>query len=226
MGISRLLFGALLIGAAPSFAPAQQAAKSPDVQLVYGKDSLSAVPLRVKTARDGHLLLLMVDGMGYVRVIYPVRPTASDRVAEGDHLLSELGGNRLPAIHGFGQVTIVAHWAPQSLPLRGLVQYGHWAVSDLVRAEFRQDPVGAANALVRRLGPAEGLVSTAIKVPSFGGWSRDVVLAPDRSMQPDLWMERERAEDLKKQYWRLVPQDCRAGTVRSVGTYEPCYLRP
>lgn len=58
--------------------------------------------------------------------------------------------------------TIVAVWSATPIRTREFVRYGHWAVNDLDRDEFRTDPVQATRQLAHRLGATTEVLTVSV----------------------------------------------------------------
>lgn len=115
--------------------------------------------IRLVTPASGYLILLHVSGRS-VRVMFPGRPSASAELAAGEYDLDRLNADRP---WGFGRGgTIVAAWSATPIRTRELVRYGHWAVSDLNRDDFKADPVHATIHLARRLGATEEVLTVSV----------------------------------------------------------------
>jgi hypothetical protein len=158
-----VLFGLLGLSA-PVVLPAQDTPLQ--LALVQEPDASRPLDVQLATPGDGYLLLLhVIDGS--VRVMFPGKPTATSALPAGEYNLERLSADE-PWAFGRGG-TIVAAWSATPIRTGELVRYGHWAVRDLNREDFRADPKAAAVALARRLGgdPAALAVSVEYDGPDL-----------------------------------------------------------
>jgi hypothetical protein len=114
--------------------------------------------VRFVTPRDGHLMLVHVAN-GNVRVMFPVKTGGSSAIAAGSYTLDQLGV-RIPWANGRGAGVLVAAWSPTPIRTDRFVRYGHWAVSQLDRKAFLEDPAVATIELVTQLGATPGSVAS------------------------------------------------------------------
>jgi hypothetical protein len=138
------------------------------LELVQGEQPRTR-DISLVTSRDGYLLLLHVAS-GSVRVMFPVKPGASSIFPSGEYNLDRLGGE-IPWANGRGAGIIVAAWSESLIRTDEFVRYGHWAVSDLNRRAFIEDPAAATIALATRLGATPG-AAAAVEYGSIGASSQ------------------------------------------------------
>jgi hypothetical protein len=149
------LAGSVILLAAAFPLAAQESSLRLEVEEVAVKPEPSQV--RLVTPEDGYLMLLHVADGG-VRVMFPLKIGGSPALPAGHYTLDRLGID-MPWDNGRNAGMIVAAWSPTPIRTGEFVRYGHWAVSELSRRAFKEDPAGAAIELVTRLGATPGAVA-------------------------------------------------------------------
>ena len=169
-----VLAGSLVTLLAPMPATAQDPALR--LELVQKQGDSPYRDLRLVTSRDGYLLVLHVSS-GSVRVMFPTKPGAASGLSSGEYDLDRLG-TEMPWANGRGAGIIVAAWSPTPIRTGDFVRYGHWAVSDLSRRAFTEDPAAATIALMTRLGATPGAAATV----EYGSVAAPRVSAPPQEV--------------------------------------------
>jgi hypothetical protein len=84
--------------------------------------------VRVKTAEDGYLLVLRVDGEGRVRVLYPIDPLDSGRIRGGHEFEVRGRGDReaFTVDEREGSGTVLAAVSAQPFRFEEYSRGGHW----------------------------------------------------------------------------------------------------
>lgn len=193
-------------------------AQDPAVRLARTGDSVSQVlPVRLAAGENGYLLLLRINARGQAAILYPTKATSTSFLAAGEYTLDGLGvGPRAARIRGKGLATIVAVWSRDSLPLGGLVKYGHWMTSEVNRYDFA-NPASDAVALVQGLGPTGSLTTASLEIAYDTGERY-------RERQPNTWLSRDLVTDATREQIRRLSLECPAGSSRPAGTNEGCYV--
>ena len=216
---SAVVAGSVVLMAAPLHLRAQDA----PVRLEMIETAYRPEPseVRLMTPTDGYLMLVHVAN-GKVRVLFPIRTGGSSAIAGGDYTLDQLGIS-IPWANGRGAGVIVAAWSPTPIRTDQFVRYGHWAVSDLERKAFLEDPAVATIELVTRLGATPGSV-TSVEYGSIRTVSEPRVTA-SRS-----YFASNRDDYPWKVYQNLIriqgPARCSAGSRDVTGAGESCSAPP
>ena len=153
---STVVAGSVVLMAAPLHLPAQDAPLR--LEMAETDHRPEPADVRLMTPRDGHLMLVHVAN-GSVRVMFPVKTGGSSAIAGGNYTLDQLG-IRIPWANGRRAGVLVAAWSPTLIRTDQFVRYGHWAVNDLERKAFLEDPAGATIELVTQLGATPGSVAS------------------------------------------------------------------
>jgi hypothetical protein len=155
---------------------------------------------------------------GKVQVLFPIRTGGSSAIAGGDYSLDQLGIN-IPWVNGLGAGVIVAAWSPTPIRTDQFVRYGHWAVSDLERKAFLEDPAVATIELVTRLGATPGSV-TSVEYGSIR------TVAEPRETASRSYFASNRDDYPWKVYQNLIriqgPARCSSGSRDVTGAGEVC----
>lgn len=209
----------VLFGVAPFSVPAQDAPLR--LELVFQEEDPRAADIRLVTPSDGYLLLLHVSG-GSARVMFPAKPGSSSALASGEYNLDRLGTD-LPWANGRGAGILVAAWSETPIRTNEFVRYGHWAVSDLSRRAFTEDPAAATIALATKLGATPGMavaVEYGSVARSVGGESENLAIRRIRRDGSDNY------DWLVYQNLARIQGTCPSGTRDVTGAREFCSPPP
>jgi hypothetical protein len=187
--------------------------------LVQDEEASNSPDIRLVTPDDGYLLLVHVVG-GRVGILYPGKPTVSPALAAGEYNLARLAAGR-PWDLGRGG-TIVAAWSATPIRTRDFVRYGHWALSEIDRTEFRADPEAATLALATRLGASPAALSASVEYAGPALWETRSAYGRGQTYRGDTL-------DLAVKVWRnyaRIQGICPSGTRDVTGAREVCSPPP
>jgi hypothetical protein len=200
--------------------PPHLAAQDAPIRLELNEVAFRPEPAHVRLVipSDGYLMLLHVADGG-VHVMFPVKPGGSAALAAGDYTLDQLDID-LPFDNGRRAGILVAAWSPTLIRTDKFVRYGHWAVSDLSRKAFSQDPAVATIELITRLGATPGSVAAAEygSIRSVGVPQETVSLSYAAATNPDDYPWKV-IQNLIRMDGRVL---CPSGTRDVTGAGEAC----
>ncbi len=128
----------------------------PKVRVRLSEDALLTgdnAKVKVKTAADGHLIVLRMDSEGRVKVLFPVDPTDQDRVRGGKELEVRGRGDRdaFTVSERAGSGLILAARTDQPFNVAAFVTGDRWNVAAFVPDSGGRDPESALLSIVDRM---------------------------------------------------------------------------
>jgi hypothetical protein len=155
------MWSALLLLAASQAAAApgatQVASKDPPVRVWFNSDGNYAYGDRAKvyarSAQDAYLIVLRSDGVGHVRVLFPIDPPGDQRITGGrKHELKSRGGREaFVADDTSGHGTVLAAISESPFRVDHFAQGGHWDTRALSSPRVRDDAESGLLELVQRM---------------------------------------------------------------------------
>ena len=135
---------------------AQAASAQPTIRLRLSSGALltgEPVHVTVKTAEDGHLLVLRMDTDGRIRVLFPVDPSAADQVRGGKEREVRSRGNREAFVvnERAGRGMVLAVRSDQPFRYEAFVEQDRWSLTALTPDSLSSDPEGALLHVVDRM---------------------------------------------------------------------------
>lgn len=109
--------------------------------------------VRVRTERDGYLVVLRTDVDGWIRVLYPTDPFHDNFVRGGREFEVRGRGDReaFQASWRGGSGIVLAAYSPQPFEFTGLTRNDHWDYRALDTLKSRSDPEAALLAIVDQM---------------------------------------------------------------------------
>ena len=128
----------------------------PKVRVRLSEDALLTgenAKVKVKTAADGHLIVLRMDSEGRVKVLFPVDPTDQDRIRGGKELEVRGRGDRdaFTASERAGSGLILAARTDQPFNVNAFVFGDRWNVSAFAPDSVGRDPESVLLSIVDRM---------------------------------------------------------------------------
>jgi hypothetical protein len=176
-----LVFAAALLFP-PAVAAAPAARADPPVRVKLSDDFYARgerARVKVKTDRDGYLLVLQADPAGRVRVLYPLDPTDEGTIRGGKEFEVRSRGDReaFTVSDRAGGGIVLAAIADQPFRFEEFTRNGHWDYRALAARNVEPDPEAALLELVDRMaaGPydydlAHYTVSNRAYSRRYAGW--------------------------------------------------------
>ncbi|HXI21267.1 MAG TPA: DUF4384 domain-containing protein [Gemmatimonadales bacterium] len=144
-----LIAAAALITPAPAVAPHVAALRddNPPIRIRLSDQNYETgdkAKVKVKTAKDGYLVVLREDADGHVRVVYPVNPNDESGIRGGhEYTLEGRGGRetfRVSEREGTG--TVLGAWSATPFDFSAFTHNGRWDYRALA-ADSSSDPESA-----------------------------------------------------------------------------------
>jgi hypothetical protein len=137
-------------------APTASTALSAPIQLRLSDDEYmigERAKVRVKTDRDGYLVVLRMDGQGRVRVLFPVDPDDSMTIRGGKEYEVRGRGDREAFVvdEPRGTGAVLAAISDQPFDFTGFTRGRHWDYRALVDSATEGDPEATLLDLVDRM---------------------------------------------------------------------------
>ena len=135
---------------------APKSSAQPGIRIRLSSDALltgEPVHVRVKTAEDGHLLVLRMDTEGRIRVLFPLDPSATDHVRGGKEreVRSRSDREAFVANERAGRGMVLAVRSDQPFRYDAFVEHDRWSLTALTPDSLSPDPEGALLQVVDRM---------------------------------------------------------------------------
>lgn len=150
------LTAAMLLLAATHTASAGSPNGDPKVRVRLSDDALligENAKVKVKTALDGHLIVLRMDSEGHVKVLFPVDPTDPDRIRGGKELEVRGRGDRdaFTASERAGSGLVLAARTDQPFNVNAFISGDRWNVAAFAPDSVGRDSESALLSIVDRM---------------------------------------------------------------------------
>jgi hypothetical protein len=146
----------LLLPTSATRVPAAANDPDPPIHLKLSDDTYERgdhARVRVKTDRNGYLLVLRQDGDGRIRVVFPLSPDDSGAIRGGHEMEIRGRGDReaFSVDERDGSGMVLAAISDEPLRLQDFARGGHWDYRTLAPADSGEDPEANLLDLVERM---------------------------------------------------------------------------